>query len=686
MGLARRIEIVASQGQVAGLQIGLAYLELEVGDAGAVVALVQQIQGIEEVDQRHVHLPLIPVEAGEHDQGVAEQGGVAEGMEVVGRLVGILQRLLRLLLRLIEADHLVRQQTEEQGILQILGLLLGIDILPEGELGLPERLIEVPSHGADPGPGQGILGLLRPLTRLGQLALGQIELPPLHAGVDVQQAAVDLQLALFEARIGQQFVKLFERHRAGARGMLLHLPAADLEVETMGLQLELLLLLGHGDALVEGLLGGFGLTQLLQALTLKQVGPRGLGRSAIAQDRLPIAVLLTVADDLLGVIGRAFEEGGGNLDTSGGIAQHQGLCLLQIDRQLLLGQIQIRSRQGGHHHCQKKQLIHWIKNGTEVQACYPSPPPPVQSSLLTWVMGLIPRLVAPGLLADEAQVGGHGFPVTAEGVDVQAPAAGIAGIDGQLLRGAEVLEIDEDALDALLVELVVLAEGDEIAQQLLPIEARAAVVDHQGSPVRLAGDQAVGLEQMAVQCLLHYVRLCGPLQQGLVKLVAVDLDVLLVDALARQQRYLVRGLIEGEQGDAHLSPGTGAQVFGQQCLHRRQGVAAGLVEGVEVELERLGFDEVRAGGGHGHFAERDHGLALGVEPGEFIQGPDVAALEGQRFAKAEIVAVQTAWHGLQQGRGVLADVGRLLPQAQALQRAGACVSLLFAHACLLTLV
>lgn len=108
--------------------------------------------------------------------------------------------------------------------------------------------------------------MLRPLTRLDQLALGQIELPLLHAGVDVQQAAVDLQLALFEAGVGQQFVKLLERHRAGARGMLLHLPAADLEVETMGLQFELLLLLGHGDTLVEGVLGRLALTQLLQAL------------------------------------------------------------------------------------------------------------------------------------------------------------------------------------------------------------------------------------------------------------------------------------------------------------------------------------------------------------------------------------------------------------------------------------
>ena len=46
-----------------------------------------------------------------------------------------------------------------------------------------------------------------------------------------------------------------------------------------------------------------------------------------------------------------------------------------------------------------------------------------------------------------------------------------SGVDGQLCRGAEVLEIGEDALDALLVELVVLAERDEVAQSLLPVEA-----------------------------------------------------------------------------------------------------------------------------------------------------------------------------------------------------------------------
>ena len=53
----------------------------------------------------------------------------------------------------------------------------------------------------------------------------------------------------------------------------------------------------------------------------------------------------------------------------------------------------------------------------------------------------------------------------------------------------------------------------------------------------------------------------------------------------------------------------------------------------------------------------NHGLAFGIEPGEFIQGPDVAPLEGQFTSQAKIVAVQAAWHGLQQTRGVLADVG-----------------------------
>lgn len=78
------------------------------------------------------------------------------------------------------------------------------------------------------------------------------------------------------------------------------------------------------------------------------------------------------------------------------------------------------------------------------------------------------------------------------------------------------------------------------------------------------------------------------------------------------------------KGDAHRGTSAATQVLNQQRLHRLQGVAAGLVEGVQVKLERLGLDEIRAGSRHKGLPDGNHGLAFGIEPGEFIQGPDVA--------------------------------------------------------------
>ena len=119
------------------------------------------------------------------------------------------------------------------------------------------------------------------------------------------------------------------------------------------------------------------------------------------------------------------------------------------------------------------------------------------------------------------------------------------------------LEVDKDPLDALLVELVVLAERDEVAQQLLPIQFRPLVADHYRAPVGLAGDQTVGFEQVAVQGLFYLFAAGRPLQQGRIKLVIVYLDILLINALARQQGNLVRRLVEGEQGHLDGLPRTG---------------------------------------------------------------------------------------------------------------------------------
>lgn len=49
--------------------------------------------------------------------------------------------------------------------------------------------------------------------------------------------------------------------------------------------------------------------------------------------------------------------------------------------------------------------------------------------------------------------------------DIQPAAASIAGVHRQALRPTIAYQSVEDALDALLVELVVVAEGDQVAQQ-----------------------------------------------------------------------------------------------------------------------------------------------------------------------------------------------------------------------------
>src|SRR5574343_944918 len=63
----------------------------------------------------------------------------------------------------------------------------------------------------------------------------------------------------------------------------------------------------------------------------------------------------------------------------------------------------------------------------------------------------------------------------AEGVDVEAAAPGIAGVNSQRLGVAVALDVAEEALDALLVEFVVLAEGDDIAQEPGAVDGLAAI-------------------------------------------------------------------------------------------------------------------------------------------------------------------------------------------------------------------
>ena len=76
---------------------------------------------------------------------------------------------------------------------------------------------------------------------------------------------------------------------------------------------------------------------------------------------------------------------------------------------------------------------------------------------------------------------------------------------------------------------------------------------------------------MAVQCLFHLLIIaCRPLQQIGIELVTVHLYVLLIDALPRQGRNVMRRLSQREQGDAHIAAGAGTEILDQQRLYRFQ--------------------------------------------------------------------------------------------------------------------
>lgn len=214
----------------------------------------------------------------------------------------------------------------------------------------------------------------------------------------------------------------------------------------------------------------------------------------------------------------------------------------------------------------------------------------------------------------------------AVGIDIQAATAYVARVDAERLRLQQALQVEEDAFDALFVEVLVLAEGNQVGQQAGRVQRRAPVVDHQGAPVGLAGDRAVGLEQVAVELLLDDPPGVAAQQFRARLLVAVDGDVQLVDAAPRQTPDALLGnLVEAAQAHAHGRPGSGREVFLQYRAKRLATIEGGLVEGIEVKLERLRLDDVRRVRRDRELADRHHRLAGRGQPGQLVAVPDIHA-------------------------------------------------------------
>src|SRR5690554_1402632 len=86
----------------------------------------------------------------------------------------------------------------------------------------------------------------------------------------------------------------------------------------------------------------------------------------------------------------------------------------------------------------------------------------------------------------------------AKRIDVQTAPACVSRPHREPLRPASGLDVAKHALHALLMKLVMATEGDDVAQQRRTIELRPRITHSEHAPVRLAGNQAIGFEQVRI--------------------------------------------------------------------------------------------------------------------------------------------------------------------------------------------
>ncbi len=209
----------------------------------------------------------------------------------------------------------------------------------------------------------------------------------------------------------------------------------------------------------------------------------------------------------------------------------------------------------------------------------------------------------------------------AQRIDVQPAAPGVARIHRQLDRAAARPQVHEDALHALFVELVVVAEADQVLQQAGLVDLGPAVLDAHAAPVRLPRHQAIALEQVAGERFRDGGFAVVRMQQfrggGVVR-------ALHIQAVQQQAVEFLHGLAVEHLGQhqfhAHgrlavrTAPRGLADVRPDARLHFRGIRESRVVEAVQVELERLALDDVGRLAGHGDVRERDLRFAAQVQP------------------------------------------------------------------------
>ena len=265
------------------------------------------------------------------------------------------------------------------------------------------------------------------------------------------------------------------------------------------------------------------------------------------------------------------------------------------------------------------------------------------------------------------ELGGIG----ADGADVDAATAGVYAGDHEFVGGKEVVEALVDDFADFFVEVVFVAEGDDVAQQGFvggkPLGGKA---DVDGAPVGLVGDFAVAAKEAAAD---FYFAGGGEdvfFEEGGAFFVgaggqASDVEQVFERKVGDEIRYVTGGGFEGVE-----AAGGGNARFAEEVFHDGGFEAAGSaldgaahalhVEGGKVEFEGFAFHDVFAGGGDGEFEDAGAGHAVVEQEAHFVGVPDVQPGE-ELGADAAFLAVFAAWDGNEDIGVVMFGGGDVLP-------------------------
>ena len=226
---------------------------------------------------------------------------------------------------------------------------------------------------------------------------------------------------------------------------------------------------------------------------------------------------------------------------------------------------------------------------------------------------------------------------------------------------------------------MVVAETHDVLQQAALLDLRTAVVNLHTAPIGLPGHQAIAFEQIAGQHFGHRLFIHSRLEQfwrgGVV--VTVDVEPIKAQAVEFMHRFPIKQ-VNAQQGNANRrASGQQRATSQRRCWGSPNGLTdvgtqSGLdgihtgkprvVEAVEVQLERLAFNDVQRLARDGEMHQRKLGFAPLVQPTELKRRPHVGTQKRQLTGKANLLPFGQTWNREQQRRVVLVNVGCRLTQ------------------------